>query len=53
VAGWIDKQDIAYAIQLGTANATACLQKMGATNGLLEKGQWGEWPKVKVEKDKL
>ncbi len=48
VAGYIDKKDISYAIQLGTANATACLQKMGATNGLLGKGEWGPWEKVKV-----
>jgi ribokinase len=49
VAGWIEKQDIAYAIQLATANATACLQELGATNGLLKKGEWGPWPKVEVE----
>jgi ribokinase len=49
VAGWIEKQDIAYAIQLGTANATACLQELGAVNGLLKKGEWGPWPKVEVE----
>lgn len=39
VAGWIEKKDITYAIQLGTANATACLQKLGAVNGLLKKGE--------------
>lgn len=50
VAGWIEKKDIAYAIQLGTANATACLQKLGATKGLLKKGEWGEWEKVRVDK---
>lgn len=49
LAGWIEKKDIAYAIQLGTANATSCLQEVGATNGLLRKGEWGEWEKVKVE----
>ena len=48
-AGWIEKRDISYAIQLGTANATSVLQKMGATNGILKKGEWGEWPKVEVE----
>lgn len=53
VAGWIEKKDIAYAIQLGTANATACLQKLGATKGLLKKGDWGEWEKVRVEKHKI
>ncbi len=50
VSGWIDKQDIVYAIQLGTANATAVLQKFGATNGLLKKGQWGPWKKIEVKK---
>ena len=49
VAGWIEKEDISYAIQLATANATSVLQKMGATNGLLKKGEWGKWKKVKVE----
>jgi len=48
VAGWIEKEDISYAIQLATANATSVVQKMGATNGLLKKGEWGEWEKVKV-----
>lgn len=49
LAGWIEKGDIAYAIQLATANATACLQAIGATNGLLKKGEWGPWEKVKVD----
>lgn len=49
VAGWIEKKDIIYAIQLGTANATSCLQEIGATNGLLKKGEWGEWGKVEVK----
>jgi len=53
VAGWIKKEDIAYAIQLATANATSVLQKMGATNGLLKKGEWGEWEKVRVETKNL
>lgn len=48
VSGWIEKQDISHAIQLGTANATSCLQKIGAVNGLLKKGDWGQWEKVKV-----
>ncbi|MBU1289800.1 carbohydrate kinase family protein [Patescibacteria group bacterium] len=48
VAGWIEKEDISYAIQLATANATSVVQKMGATNGLLKRGEWGEWEKVKV-----
>ena len=39
---------IKYAIQLGTANATSCIQKIGAVNGLLKKGQWGKWKRVEV-----
>jgi ribokinase len=53
VSGYIEKQDIPYAVQLGTANATACLQKMGAARGLLKKGEWGPWEKVKVSKIKI
>ena len=44
--------DFAEAIQYGTANATACVQQVGAKNGLLQKDQWGEWEKVKVIKYK-
>jgi ribokinase len=50
VAGWIAKNDITYAIQLGTANATACLQELGATKGLLKKDEWGKWEKIEVKK---
>jgi len=39
---------VKYAIQLGTANATSCIQKIGAVNGLLKKGKWGKWKRVKV-----
>ena len=53
VSGWIEKQDISHAIQLATANATSVLQKMGATNGLLKKGEWGNWEKIKVERQKI
>lgn len=53
VAGWIEKRDIAYAIQLGTANATACIQEFGAANGLLKKGEWGKWERVEVKKEKI
>ena len=53
LAGYIEKEDIVHAIQLATANATSVLQKMGATNGLLKKGEWGEWEKVKVERIKI
>ncbi|MEK7160964.1 MAG: carbohydrate kinase family protein [Patescibacteria group bacterium] len=42
-------ETIAEAIQLGTANATSTIQQIGAKNGLLKKGDWGEWEKVQVE----
>ncbi|MBU1178928.1 carbohydrate kinase family protein [Patescibacteria group bacterium] len=47
-AGYMETGDIVHAIQLGTANATAVLQEMGAANGLLKKGDWGPWSKVEV-----
>lgn len=50
LSGLLKKNDIRYAIQLATANATSCIQKVGAKNGLLKKGNWGSWPRVKVEK---
>jgi len=46
-------ENVESAIQLGTANATATIQQIGAKNGLLKKGQWGQWEKVKVEIVKL
>ncbi len=52
LSGYIEKQDISYAIQLATANSTSVLQKMGAINGLLKKGEWGKWEKVEVLKEK-
>ena len=39
---------IPEAIQFGTANATATIQKLGAKNGLLKKGDFGPWEKVQV-----
>ena len=53
VAGYIEKGEIPYAIQLGTANATAVIQELGAVNGLLKKGVWGPWPKVEVKEEKI
>jgi len=53
LAGYIEKNDIVYAIQLATANATAVLQKIGAINGLLKKGEWGPWEKVEIKKEKI
>ena len=46
----LNKEAVHKAIQLGTANATSVLQKFGATNGLLKKGEWGSWEKVEVKK---
>jgi len=39
---------IPEAIQLGAANATATVQKLGAKNGLLKKDDFGPWEKVQV-----
>ncbi len=52
-AGYMERQDIEYAIQLGTANATAVLQEFGAARGLLKKNDWGPWKKVKVIKERI
>ncbi len=40
---------IEYAIRLGAANATSVVQYFGAKQGLLKKGDWGNYPKIKVE----
>ncbi len=53
LAGYMENEDIIHAIQLATANATSVLQKMGAANGLLKKGEWGSWEKVEVKKEKI
>ncbi len=51
VAGLMAKDDIEYAIQTGSANATACLRKWGAKNGLLKKGE--KFKKIKIEKNEI
>lgn len=53
VAAIIQGGSIQEAIQLGTANATSTIQQMGAKNGLLKKGDWGEWEKVAVAIENL
>jgi len=53
LSGFLQKNSIEYAMQLGTANATSCIQEIGAKNGLLKKSEWGKWPKVKVVKSRL
>lgn len=47
-------QDIEYAIQFGSSNATSCLLKLGAKNGLLAKREsiW-KFGKVKIKKTKI
>lgn len=50
VCGYIQSEgDIKHAIQLGTANATSVVQYFGSKKGILKKGDWGEYPKIKVE----
>ncbi len=45
---------IEYAIQLATANATSCIQKIGAKEGLLKKKESiYKFGKVKIRKNKL
>jgi len=51
ISGLIRYNNIEEAIQLGIANANSCLQKTGAKNGLLKKGD--KYKKIKVEKIKL
>ena len=53
LAGLLQSNQIEYAIQLATANATSCIGEVGAKNGLLKKGQWGPWPKVSVHKTRM
>ncbi len=50
VSGMILKNDISYAIQLGSANATSVIQKIGAKNGLLNKKDLNNFEKVEVNK---
>lgn len=49
VSAIVRGENIETAIQLGTANATATIQQIGAKNGLLKKGEWGQWEKVGVD----
>ena len=46
--------DIPYAIQLGSANATGCIEKFGAKNGILKKGESiYKRGKLKIKKEKV
>lgn len=51
VSAIMDGQGIEEAIQLASANATSCLGKWGAKNGLLKKGQ--RYKKIKIIEEKL
>lgn len=51
VSGIIEKENIEYAIQLGSANATSCLKKWGSKNGILKKGDI--FKKIRVEKNEI
>jgi ribokinase len=53
LVGFIKKNDISYAIRVGIFNATSCIQKIGAKNGLLEEKDLKNLPKIKVRKIKL
>lgn len=53
VSEMIRSNDIIGSLQLGTANATSCIQKLGSKNGLLKKGEWGIWEKVEIKKQEL
>jgi ribokinase len=50
VSAIIKGESIESAIQLATANATSVVQKIGAKNGILKKGEWGKWERVNVQK---
>ncbi len=55
LTGYIrSKGDIPYAIQFGSANATGCIEKFGAKNGILKKGDsiW-KWGRLKIIKEKI
>ncbi len=49
--GDIGTNDIAYAIRLATANATANVEEVGATEGLLTKREFGNprWKSLKIQ----
>ena len=50
VSEYMRSEDIIASIQLGIANANGCLSKLGAKNGLLEKGQNFEKVNVQITK---
>ncbi|NQV00391.1 MAG: carbohydrate kinase family protein [Parcubacteria group bacterium] len=50
VSGMIMENNIEYAMQLGSANATSVIQEIGAKNGLLKKQDLENFEKVEVNK---
>ena len=49
LSGYIETGDIKHSIQLGTANATSVVLYYGGKQGLLKRGDWGQYPKVDVQ----
>ncbi|MDD2697067.1 MAG: carbohydrate kinase family protein, partial [Candidatus Pacebacteria bacterium] len=49
ISGFIKTKSIESGVKLGIANSASCLQKLGAKEGLLKKGE--SWPKVEVVKE--
>lgn len=45
--------DVVKAIQFGTANASSVVTQYGSKAGILKKGDWGPWPLVKVNMERL
>jgi len=55
VAGLMGKNDIEYAIRLGSANATSVVEKIGAQAGILNKSEFEEnekWKELLIKKYK-
>ncbi len=50
LSGFIKTKSIEEGVKLGIANSASCLQKLGAKDGLLKKGQ--KWPKIEVIKER-
>lgn len=50
LAEFIRSGNIEKAVQQGTANATAVVMRYGAKEGILRKGDIGQWPFVSVQK---
>ena len=53
LGGLLRKNNIEYAIAFGTANATSCIKKIGAKNGLLKSAKKSSLQKLKVKRKSL